>query len=144
MLTGATPEAQPHAAEALSALAAKGYRIVYLTARPEWLNRRTHEFLAERGFPAGTVHTTTTATGAIGSAAAAYESAEFERLAAQGLHIAWAFGNQPSDTDAYDAAGVEPREHRVFLGVADAHGGRRVDDYADILPAIASSPAACK
>ena len=34
-----------------ASLAAKGYRPLYLSARPEWLTERTHAFLAFHGFP---------------------------------------------------------------------------------------------
>lgn len=143
LLTGSLPGAQPQAADVLSGLAGKGYHVVYLTARPEWLTKRTHEFLTDRGFPPGVVHTTTGLTGAIGGAAASFKSDELAALEAHGHVIAWAFGNQPSDTDAYDAANVQPKDHRVFLQVTDAHGGRRIERYADLLPVIAAEPKIC-
>lgn len=134
---------QPKAADALASLAAKGYHVVYFTARPEWLTGRTREFLTANGFPAGTVHTTTGLTGALGGAAATFKTDELTRLAGHGLVIDWAFGNKASDTDAYDAAKV-PAAHRIFLGVTDAHGGKRIDGYAEILPTLAALPATCK
>ncbi len=143
LLTGSLPAAQPKAADALASLAAKGYHVVYLTARPEWLTGRTREFLTANGFPAGTVHTTTGLTGALGGAAATFKTDELTRLAGHGLVIDWAFGNKASDTDAYDAAKV-PAAHRIFLGVTDAHGGKRIDGYAEILPTLAALPATCK
>ncbi|HSO34004.1 MAG TPA: phosphatidylinositol transfer protein, partial [Labilithrix sp.] len=143
LLTGSLPAAQPRAADALAALTAKGYHVVYLTARPEWLTGRTHEFLAASGFPPGIVHTTTGLTGALGGAAATFKSEELARLAAHGHAIAWGFGNRASDTDAYDAAKV-PLAHRIFLGVTDTHGGKRIDGYAEILPVIAATAATCK
>jgi hypothetical protein len=143
LLTGKLPDAQPKAADALASLAAKGYHVVYLTARPEWLNGRTHEFLTANGFPAGTVHTTTGLTGALGGAAATFKTDELKRLAGHGHVIDWGFGNKASDTDAYDAAKV-PAAHRIFLGVTDTHGGKRIDSYAEILPTLAAVPATCK
>ncbi|MGC4079490.1 MAG: hypothetical protein QM702_21110 [Rubrivivax sp.] len=144
LLTGSLPDPQPHAADVLSTLAGKGYHVVYVTARPEWLTLRTHEFLAKNGFPPGIVHTTTGTTGALGGAAASFKSEELTRLASHGLTIAWAFGNQPSDTDAYEAAKIEPRDHRVFLRVDDSHGGRRIEAYSEILPVAAKEAALCK
>src|SRR5690349_14222982 len=61
LLVGELPGAQPDAANVLSALAEKGYHPVYITARAERLNDRTHEFLKTKGFPRGIVHTTNTA-----------------------------------------------------------------------------------
>jgi hypothetical protein len=144
LLEGVLPGAQPHAADALSTLAAKGYHIVYLTARPEWLTGRTHEFLQQAGFPPGVVHTTSGETGAINSFAAAFKSAELALLESHGHVIKWAFGNQPSDTDAYDAAQINPVDQRVFLRVSDPHGGRRIEAYSEILPAVTATPAICK
>jgi phosphatidate phosphatase APP1 len=143
LLQGDLPAAHPKAAEALSALAAKGYRVVYLTARPEFLTGRTHDFLDVSGFPPGIVHTTTGMTGALGEAAATFKSDELAALAAHGHKIEWAFGNKESDTEAYEAAKV-PREQRVFLKVSDTHGGRRIEAYEEILPAISALPATCK
>lgn len=143
LLTGTLPGAQPRAADALSALAAKGYHVVYVTARPEWLTGRTHEFLNASGFPPGVVHTTTGLTGALGGAAALFKSAELAMLAAHGHKIEWAFGNRASDTDAYDAAAIK-LDQRVFLRVTDPHGGRRIEAYSEILPAISALPATCK
>jgi phosphatidate phosphatase PAH1 len=144
LLVGELPGAQPDAANVLSALAEKGYHPVYITARAERLNDRTHEFLKTKGFPRGIVHTTNTALGETGDAAAKYKSGELAAIEQKQLTIAWAFGNQPSDTDAYDAAHIEPVDHRVFLKVTDAHGGRRIEKYADVLPDAKNAAPACK
>lgn len=144
LLTGVLPAAQPRSADALSALAAKGYHVVYLTARPEWLTGRTHEFLKAGGFPPGIVHTTTGETGALGSFAATFKSNELSLLQGHGHVIQWAFANQPSDTDAFEAAKINPLDHRVFLRVSDPHGGRRIEAYSEIVPVITALPATCK
>lgn len=44
--------ARPGAATALNELA-RAYRVVYLTARPDWQYRRTRAWLRDRGFPPG-------------------------------------------------------------------------------------------
>jgi phosphatidate phosphatase PAH1 len=143
-LVGVLPDAQPDAAAVLTALVKKGYRPIYLTARAEALTARTKEFLAQRGFPAGIVHTTTSGLGAFGDAAAQFKSGELARIEQKGLAIQWAFGNKASDTDAYDAADVEPRDHRIFLKVDDTHGGRRIEKYADLLPDAENATRACQ
>src|SRR4029078_6555338 len=56
LLVGELPHAHDNAPEALSTLASKGYRPIYLTARPEGLVQRTRDFLSLRGFPPGIVH----------------------------------------------------------------------------------------
>jgi len=144
LLTGGLPTAQPRAAETLSALAAKGYHVVYLTARPEWLTGRTRDFLKASGFPAGVVHTTTGETGALGGFATTFKASELALLAGHGHSIQWAFANQPSDTDAFETAKINPLDHRVFLRQDDPHGGRRIEAYSEIIPTISALPATCK
>lgn len=141
---GELPDAQPDAAAVISALLKKGYRPIYLTARPEWLTDRTKQFLAAKGFPPGIVHTTTGLTGALNDAAAQFKSAELALIGKKGLAIHWAFGNKESDTDAYDAANVQPKSQRVFLQVDDAHGGRRIEKYADLLGDAQNATLACQ
>src|SRR5690606_27500624 len=85
LLTGSLPDAHPYAAEALQLLAERGYHAMYLTARPEFLGKRTRAFLRERGFPPGIVHTTLSLTGALGAAAVQYKTGELEMLADKGV-----------------------------------------------------------
>jgi hypothetical protein len=144
LLEGSLPGAQPRAAEMLTALAAKGYHVVYLTARPEWLTGRTRDFLKASGFPAGIVHTTLSETGALGPFATTFKANELTLLQGHGHIVQWAFANQPSDTDAFEAAKINPLDHRVFLRQDDPHGGRRIEAYSEILPTITALPATCK
>lgn len=144
LLTGSLPNAHPNAPEALAELVKKGYRPVYLTARPEWLTNRTREFLAARGFPPGTIHTTTGLTGALGSAATTFKAGELALLAQKGLEIAWAFGNKDSDAAAYEAAKIDPKDHRVFLRMSDPNGGRRIEAYSELLPVLQAEAPVCQ
>lgn len=142
-LLGDIPEANPYAAEALSLLASKGYRPMYITARPEWLDRRTREFVDLRGFPRGIIHTTQTYTGGTGDTAVAYKTAEFALLKAKGLVPAWMFGNKDSDAEAF-ATTMIPPEHRVFFQFTDAlHGGRRIESYQELLADFEALPDLC-
>lgn len=143
LLSGATPDVNPHAPEALAALVAHGYRPMYLTARPEFLGARTQEFVVERGLPPGIVHTTLNFTGALGSAATGYKLAELTELAARGLVPSWGFGNTSSDGDAYEAASIAPVDHRVFFQYDDTHGGRRIEDYAELVAEFEALPDVC-
>lgn len=149
LLTAQISQANPSSPEALTALAAKGYRPMYVTARPEWLVERTRDFVRDRGFPAGIIHTLTTgALPANGAAAVAYKSGELAQLTARGLHPTFVFGNTVTDAEAYDAAQVQPLDHRIFFKFGEADGGqifggRRIDDYAVLLPEFASLNAAC-
>jgi phosphatidate phosphatase PAH1 len=144
LLEGTLPTAHPDAAAVLRTLADKGYLAVYLTARPEWLTRRTRAFLEANGFPPGIVRTTSGLTGHVGDSAALFKSLELAELRRRGFLIAWAFGNQPSDTDAYEAASIQPRRHRVFVGLDDRHGGRRIDAYRELLSDVAEAESVCE
>ena len=142
-LLGTIPDAHPFAAEALSLLASKGYRPMYLTARPEWLDRRTREFVELRGFPQGIIHTTLTYGGGTGDTAVAYKSGEFALLKAKGLVPSWLFGNKDSDAEAFETT-IIPTDNRIFYQFTDAlHGGRRIESYQELLAEFAALPDLC-
>ncbi|WP_437290818.1 LNS2 domain-containing protein [Sorangium sp. So ce406] len=145
LLTGLLPDVHPHATAAFHLLTSKGYRPMYLTARPEWLVQRTRDFLEAYGFPPGIVHTTLGLTGALGRSAAEYKTAELQQLFdRREMRLAWAFGNTETDAEAYDNAGVMPLGRRVFYQFDDdAYGGRRIDDYAELFDEIEALPSLC-
>jgi hypothetical protein len=145
LLTGTLPGAHTDAAKAFRVLAAKGYRPMYLTARPEWLVGRTREFLDANGFPPGIVHTTVGLTGATGAPAGVFKTDEMAMLAGKGLVPSWAFGNTASDADAYENGMILPVDHRVFYQFDDTvHGGRRIDSYTQLLDEFGMLPNVCK
>jgi hypothetical protein len=142
-LLGDIPEANPYAAEALSLLAGKGYHPMYITARPEWLDRRTREFVALRGLPRGIIHTTLTYTGGMGDTAAEYKTNEFQMLKDKGLVPTYLFGNKDSDGTAFATTGIPP-ENRIFFQFTDAaHGGRRIESYQELLAEFEALPDLC-
>jgi phosphatidate phosphatase PAH1 len=144
ILTASTSDANPYAPEALTMLNAKGYRPYYLTARPEFLIGRTREFIKERGFPLGVVHTTM-AYGATGSAAGTFKLAELKELEDRGFSAWYAFGNTASDADAFFMAAIEPSGRRIFYQYTDsAHGGRRIDSYQELLGDFGALTAPCQ
>lgn len=144
LLQGTDPPAHPKAADALTALAARGIRPIYISARPEWLVDKTHAFLEKEGFPPGIVVTTTGLTGLFGGAARDFKVEALARLAAEGVKITWAIGNTSSDQDAYEAAAIQPLDHRVFLRLTDPHGGRRIEAYSELLPLTTAQAPLCK
>lgn len=143
LLVGATPGTHVGAPEALRTLAAKGYRPFYLTARPEWLTQRTREFLEERGYPPGIIHTTTSFLGASSQGgAAAFKTAELAMLKAKGLVPTYGFGNKTTDAEAYATAIPEP-QNRVFYRLDAAFEGRGIQSYEELLPAFSSHARVC-
>lgn len=143
LLVGATPATHSAAPEALRALAAKGYRPLYLTARPEWLVQRTREFLDAHGFPPGIIHTTTWELGAVASGgAAAFKTEELAMLGAKGLVPTFGFGNMPTDSQAY--AAIPAVNNRFFYQIIGDFTGRRIETYDELLPELGRVAAVCR
>jgi len=144
MLTGSLPVAWPSSAAALNILAAKGLRPFYLTERPEWLDMRSREFLAANGYPPGILHTTLSFLGATGTNATTFKSDELAAVLDKAMILDWAFGNLATDADAYDNAGVQPVSHRIFIGLDDPRGGRRVDNWTELPGEFATLAPYCR
>lgn len=141
VVEGVLPAAHPGAARAFEALVARGLLPVYVTARPEWLVPRTRRFLAAGAFPEGVLVTKRDKSGAVGSAAAAYKRAELARIAAV-VQIAWAFGNTPSDAEAYAALVPDPSRRVLFRYRDVVHGGRFLEAYDELADELRRSPSA--
>lgn len=145
LFTGSDPDANPDAAAALSKLAEKGYRPMYLTARPEWLVQKTRDWLAAKGFPPGIIHTTLGGTGALGNSAATFKSDELAAIKNKGIVLSYLIGNTDTDATAYDDAGVLPLDHRIFFQYTDAtYNGRRIEAYSELLSEFGALPLVCQ
>jgi hypothetical protein len=144
LLTGSGPAAQPDGAALLTAFARRGYHVLYLTARPEWLAPRTHAWLAENGYPPGIVHTTLGLTGALGGQAETFKTNELRALVAAfpgGLYVG--IGNTDSDVAAYAAAGLPPERSWIYRHDPGAVG-TRVDDYGTRIAEVEALAALCR
>jgi phosphatidate phosphatase PAH1 len=143
LAAGVVPETHKDAPEVFQALAAKGYRPFYLTARPEQLVNRTRQFLEAHGFPPGIIHTSTSMTGAgSGDSAAEFKKGELAMLAKKGLVPTYGFGNRASDAAAY--ATISPENHRVFYQIEGDVKGRKIQAYTEMLSTVRETPAVCK
>jgi hypothetical protein len=143
VLGGPPSGSQPFGAELLHAYAARGYRIFYLTARPDWLHAHTHEWLRLRGYPAGNVHTTLSSTGALGAAAQTFKTDEIAVLLARFPgSVEIAIGNTDTDAGAYAASGLAPSDAYLYR-FDPGPIGTRVDDYATLLPRSDAAALAC-
>lgn len=141
---GTPPEAHPGAADALTVLAQKGYLIFYLTARPEWLEPRTRDWLTLRGFPPGLVHTTLDGVGASGTAATTFKTTELNWVMAQtGRFPEYGFGNRDTDVAAYAAATIL-HTYYYDLPNVDLKGGTNHKDYGALASGFGSLPVVCK
>ncbi len=144
LLIGDIPDSNDYANEALTILREKGYRPMYVTARPEFLYKRSREFVETRGFPNGIIHTSLSKDGALGDEAVTYKTNEFAMLEAKGLKPAFVFGNTESDAEAYQNADIQPLEHRIFFQFDDAFGGRTINTYFELLEEFEALPSHCE
>lgn len=145
LASGTIPMMQPDASNLFNIYAEKGFNLFYMTARPEWLDYRTREFLDQYGFPRGIVHTTLTFTGALGSSASTYKTDELKLIANHGLVPTYAFGNTSTDADAYYNSNINPDDHRIFMQFDDtAHNGRRIEAYTELLGEAGALAPVCK
>jgi len=119
------PEARPGALD-ITELRHDGqdYEIIYLTGRPYLLTENTRDWLADLGFPSGTLRVTdeVTLSWPSESAVGAYKAGYLKNVVlAQGFAIYAAYGNATTDIYAYEEAGVA-KDHTF---IADRHGGER-------------------
>ena len=121
----------------------RGYEVLYLTARPEWLYPTTHTWLRDNGFPRGVVHTTLGLTGALGGAAVTFKTQEIAAMRARfGAAPEIGIGNTDSDVTAYTTQSVRSRFYYRYTG--DVMGGTRVDDYNALAASLRALPAICR
>jgi phosphatidate phosphatase PAH1 len=133
LVDGRLPSVHPDAPEVLRRIASRGALPLYVTARPEWLTDRTRALLDENGFPPGIVVTHPSTKGAVRRAAASFKRDVFARIEGRGYVPTWAFGNQPSDVEAYATTKVPPAR-RIFYQLDDVGpGARRIESYSDLL-----------
>ncbi len=142
-LDPSAPAVRVSAAEAFAAYASKGYRVVYLTARPEFLTRGTRAWFEAHGMPFGVLHLSQTNFGALGSTAQSYKQAFIEDLARHGASVDWAYGNQDTDLGAYLGAGMDPSRVYLMQYSGDPMGANLIDGWpseairAGCLPPVA-------
>lgn len=142
---GASPAVNAGAPEALWALAHRGFVIFYLTARPEWLTARTHQWTRERGLPPGLVHTMLNLTGGTGAAAFTFKRDELLILRSRlGRPADYGFGNTDTDAQAYDAAGVPASNAYYYRFTGDRRGGQLNDDYRALAAPLSLGPSYCR
>ena len=93
------------AIELMQAWAAKGYAIVYMTARPHILRAETRAWLDRHGYPAGPLISANSL--AVGASAEEYKTAWGNRLISEfGWTPVAAYGNADTDIGAYENAGI--------------------------------------
>jgi hypothetical protein len=136
------PKAYPAGTQVARTWHDKGYLLVYLTGRPDWLRRITLPWLQDQNAPPGPLHLTDTNGQALPTAngVGTYKTAYLNELKQQGVTLHAAYGNATTDIQAYLAAGV-PKERVFIIG---KHGGEQgtvaLNDYPSHLPTAQAAP----
>ncbi len=103
-------EPRPGAAQAVQALAQKGYQVVYLSTRTPLFQSTLPQWLAQHGFPAGPLHVAQTS--AERADPAAFKAQLLLQYRQAGWQWAYAYGDSSTDFVAYVKAGIAPE--RIF------------------------------
>lgn len=142
---GSDPAQYPDAQRALWTARRAGYRVEYLTGRPELLGRMTKGWLAAHGFPPGPTILTSETLEVLPteSGVGDFKTAVLDHLAEDlGLWLFAGFGNATTDISAYQAAGI-PNDHLFIIGPhAGERGTTSVASYGALLSALAGWPEA--
>lgn len=143
VFTGADPQQYAAADAALWVVRRKGYRLQYLTGRPESLGRMTKTWLAAHRFPPGPARLTdeTLEVLPIESGVGDFKTRVLASLSRDvGVSFIAAFGNATTDLSAYQASAIA--NERLFI--IGPHAGERgttpVSSYAAILPKLEALP----
>ena len=124
----------------------KGYLPVYVTGRPDNLRSVSRDWLIAQGMPPGVLHCTDTLHQALPTSKGVglYKSEFLGRLTREGLVIAAAYGNAPTDIEAYAAAGVDKERTYIIGPNAGKKETQAVKSYTKHLETAVTMPPATK
>ena len=131
--------------DVIAAWAGKGYRVVYLTGRPQIVNRYTRGWLDAHGFPLGPLLLTEDPSQVLPTEAGVgtFKKEVLTGLqASPGVDIVAAYGNATTDIYAYAGAGI-PKDVTFIIGThAGKEGTQAVSNYPSHLPWAHARPEA--
>jgi hypothetical protein len=125
----ARPEPRPYDQDTARVVQklAQHYAVVYLSARPKQLHRRTRDWLKRFGFPDGPI--LLWYPDSFGELKPShYKKDKLIDLRRSGINLAVGISNSEGDIKAYRKAGMEP----ILLGKKKAKGARAVKSWAEI------------
>lgn len=126
-----------HANAMLQAWDAKGYPVIYLTARPHVERVESRVWLRDEMFPTGPLITATDV-----EEPAAYKTLWLNRMITDlGWTVVAAYGNAQTDVDAYNNVGI-PKADTFIVGPLAGTGGTQPIDGMDFAAHTASFVAA--
>jgi len=133
----------PNANTVMNSMVAKDYRIVYLTGRPQVVNRYTRLWLTKHTFPLGVLMLTESIT-ALPPTVDGVQKFKTETLSAitanTGAQFPVGFGNAVTDIGAYQAVKVPNADLYVVGPEAGKSGSTAITTYTDLLPKLVKYP----
>ncbi|MDX5300323.1 MAG: haloacid dehalogenase, partial [Gammaproteobacteria bacterium] len=126
-----TAQAYAYAPETVNAYRAKGYQIIYLTARPYWVTQDARSWFPKYGLLDGHYHSNPFGDGPVPPDTQAFKTDYVKYLREQvGLDIIRAYGNASTDIAAYADGGIPKAETWIIGSNAGASGTQALyDDY---------------
>lgn len=104
--------ARDDAASAVLSFASNGYKIIYLSARPRFLQSGIPGWLKENHFPEGSIQVPQTSTDS--SDHGAFKKRILEEFKRNGWRFFAAYGDSTTDFEAYSAVGID-KDHVFAL-----------------------------
>lgn len=114
---GIEPGERAGAPRAYDAAVAKGYQLIYVTARGNQYTTATRDWLDHKGFPRGPVRLSPSFLTLPGGDTIDYKTKTLAALSAAGLTVAAGVGNRASDVTAY--ANAHLPADRIFIEMPD-------------------------
>lgn len=145
VIFGASAAMYPDANTAMQQFGKKDYRLVYVTGRPQMVNRYSRIWLADHDFPLGPLFLTEDVAQTLPTATGVQKfKADLLNDLKSAVKVNWiaSFGNATTDIGAYYAAGL-PKDKVFIIGPnAGADGSTPIISYTAMLPQLFSWPAA--
>lgn len=142
VVLGRDAEMYDDADTAIGLWAAKGYRLLYLTGRPQAVNRYSVTWLRDHGFPRGPVQLTDEAGQVFptDSSVRVFKADRLREIRAKGVTWTAAHGNATTDIGAYADAAIPKADTYIVGPYAGEEQTQAVSSYTDRLPDIAAYP----
>jgi hypothetical protein len=136
---GEEPDQQPGASDAYNDAAARGYQLIYVTARGGQYTTDTRQWLDDQGFPRGPVRLSPSFLTLPGGDTIDYKTSTITALA-QSLTVLMGVGNRASDITAYANVGLAgdqtfiklPEYQSEVQAQLDAGAAIGFDAYSDL------------
>jgi hypothetical protein len=143
VLTSQDAQMWPGADQVMQAWEQKGLRLVYLTGRPQAVNRYSRTWLADHGFPLGPLQLAETATEVLPTESGV-QKFKGDWLTALQQDVAVVpvatYGNATTDAGAYLAAGVAKANVWLIGPNKGDQGTMPIESYPAHLPVLAGYP----